>query len=639
MSDFKSINSYGQELSGYATVDKPWERFHPKDSCNLNNFPQMTAYDYLVNENKNYMDDFALGYVYGDDITYRQLFALVDKVAKSLKELGIEKGDFVTMGPLNLPEYVATFLAISKIGAVANMIAPTWTHEQMVERIAETKSKHMIVVDRIHSRYEKAINELEMKNIVVISPLDSMSKEVKLGELKKHPIRTIKSILKPEFITPKDNRYIKWHDFINNNVYSNKNTYEPWEPRRPLIMVYSSGSTGPSKGIVLPNESFTAMVHSHKVSNMKFTRGNIIFTIIPPFFSTSVNTCLYLPLGLGVKTILQPAISPETFAGGLARYNPHYAVVSPSLWASAVGHPSLKNADLSNGIYYITAGERLHPRLAEALKNEFKSHGFKGVMDSGYGQCEGGAGFSNTIDSGFIPGSSGKPYPGVTMGIFDIDTDEELKYNQRGRLRAYTPMRMNEYFNNSEATSKYFDRGVDELVDTGDYAYIDEDGNLFSEGRISDSIIDSSGKRLQLGDIEEVLFQEESCIDSMQPEASGISVNNESKKVIVAHIAIKPQFYGTETEILKRIDKLCIEKLSSLSKDAIPVGYKFIQGFTIASNGKRDTSPFKNDREGYYKPDENGKIIKINFPEAGEYKTEFIDNVPNTVGGIVRVDN
>lgn len=624
MSEFKKVNYYGQELTGFATVDKPWERSYPEGACDLSKFPKMTAYDYLKQENKNHLDEVAIVY-FGGEITFEEIFRAIDDAAKSFKEMGIEKGQFVTMGPLNIPEYFISLMAISKIGAVANMIAPTFTDEQMISRIGETESNLLLVVDKIYNRYTKAIKELGIKNVVIMSPVDSIPKKVKLEQLKKYPVKTIKGILNPEFKIPKDSGYMKWADFIKDAKNSTKKTDAGYEPRRPFVMVYSSGSTGAAKGIILPNESFTAMSHMHKVAGWNFPRGKVNYDIIPPFFSTSLNSCIYNPMGLGIKTVMQPAVDPNEMAKDITKYKPDYVISAPALWAGTIGNPNLVDADLSGAIYFVAGGERLHPRLRKAIEMVYGEYGFTAGMRSGYGQCEGGAGMTFTDDESITkPGNSGKPLPGVIMGIFDPITDKELTYNQRGRIRVWTPCQMNEYYKNPTATNEYYDLGKDGLADTGDFGYMDEEGNLYSEGRYSDTISLPDGTMIPLVDIEDVIFEDNACIEAMPPEVQGIKVID--VEVPVAFIAIKPEYYGMEKEIILRIDKLCQEKLS---KESIPWGYKFIKSFGVAPNGKRDYSPLKNDRDGYYKPDSNGEIMEVSFPNDSLPVYSYIDFIPS----------
>ena len=159
------------EKTGYGTLDRPWDSFYSNIKQN-DLFLNTTPYQGLVLGNKDYPNEKAIEY-FGANITYGDLFKNIDIVAKSLKEYGVKKGDYVTICSTTTPEVVYLFYALSKIGAVANIISPFYTPEELMARINECESQTIIMVDQFLPKFKDALNKEKNKNIVVLPLMNS----------------------------------------------------------------------------------------------------------------------------------------------------------------------------------------------------------------------------------------------------------------------------------------------------------------------------------------------------------------------------------------------------------------------------------------------------------------------------------
>ena len=110
------------KLTGKPSVDKPWLKFYSEEAKNKP-LPEMTIYEYMYEENKNHLDDIALNY-FGKKTTYDELFKQIEQAAKAMKQIGIKKGDVVTICMPNTPEVPVMFYALNRIGAVVNFVHP-----------------------------------------------------------------------------------------------------------------------------------------------------------------------------------------------------------------------------------------------------------------------------------------------------------------------------------------------------------------------------------------------------------------------------------------------------------------------------------------------------------------------------------
>ena len=120
-----------KKLTGLASIDKPWMKFHSEKAKNAM-MPNMTIYDYLWERNKDRLDRVALNY-YGRLITYKELFDNINKSAEIFQNLGVKKGDIVTISMPTTPDTVYMFYALSMLGATANMIDPRKSAKEMEE--------------------------------------------------------------------------------------------------------------------------------------------------------------------------------------------------------------------------------------------------------------------------------------------------------------------------------------------------------------------------------------------------------------------------------------------------------------------------------------------------------------------------
>ena len=151
---------------GYPEIDKPWLQYYDLD--NYKDSIKMTVYESLVYYNHNYLNDIAIEY-FGAKISYRKLFNTINSLAKSFKYNGVKKGDFVTICCPGIPETVYSFYALSKLGAVANMIAPYFDKKEFVDRIYDCKSNLLIVMDSFYDDIKDAVNKSNIEKVVIVS--------------------------------------------------------------------------------------------------------------------------------------------------------------------------------------------------------------------------------------------------------------------------------------------------------------------------------------------------------------------------------------------------------------------------------------------------------------------------------------
>ena len=568
-----SKNMIPSGQTGYPSIDKPWLKFYDEEWY-YQTVPQRTVYRTIWDRNKDYLSNKALNFK-RHCLTYGQMFEKIEDISKALLMTGIKKGDCVNLCATYTPETVCIVLACSKIGALANFINPLFTTEQKISRFNETDADVLIMVDAMFPYMKDALSELKVNKIVVLPATASMPKMVQfLSRLNAN--KELQEFVKT------DSRCISWNMFLNEGKKYEGNTEAEYEKDRPVIMVYSSGTTGASKGIVLTNDGINATIAHYVNPGFKYSRQDTFLAMIPIWFSTGNVFSMLSPLNLGVCVILEPIFSSENFIIDISKYKPNMFVVATSLLLELVN--KCKEKDLSFITYPITGGEKVNIDNERMINDFLMSRGCCAPVLKGYGMCElGGAVTADSFDHIRL-GSAGFPLKGITVSSFDIDSNEEMKIGQRGEIRVDSPARMKEYFKNSKATNEYF--YVDEKDTvwccTGDIGYVDDDGYVYILGRKEDSFITDDGIRVYFFDIENAILQNKNIVDCK-------TVRSDDMK-LVAHVSVNESI--PTDELIKEIKLSCTD---NLPKYAIPTHIKIRESFPVHSNGKRDNESLRKD--------------------------------------------
>ena len=462
---------------GYASIDRIHLKYYGDEGI-VERPETINVYQDLYNKNKDYMDQVALIY-FGSEITFKELFENIDKTAKSLSANGVKKGDFVTICSALTPEVVYTFYALAKMGAVSNFMSPFFDKEQMINRISDCGSRMIIVMDNFYPIVSETINKSNMEKTILLPTLNSS------------PLKNSKPIIQPS-----NEKEILWDDFIEEGINEKVPQTVEYENQMPIVMVYSSGTTGASKAILLTHDSFNNSIFAYPRCKLAMTRGDVYYQIVPPWFSTGISSSMHLALIQGGTLFMDPRFDRKVFVSNMLKYNFAGTLASVTLFQAFSDESLLTEGNLSNLTRPYQGGEKIAKQDKENVEKVFKKYNSNARLLNGYGQCECGAGFTTQTTVTPSDTTVGIPIPGVNIGIFDEDNNE-LPINTRGEIYACTPCGMKEYYNNPEATKNYFyiDEAGNKWSRTGDIGIIDSNGELDVLGRAIDhSII--NGKKI-----------------------------------------------------------------------------------------------------------------------------------------------
>ncbi len=509
-----------------------------------------------------YPDNVAFDFM-GRSTTYRRLIRKIEQCAKSLKVLGVREGDAVTIMMPNCPQALFMFYAVNLIGGIANMVHPLSSEKDIEFYLNESKSVSVITLDQFYHKIEAVRENTAVVNVIIASIRDELSKPVKAGYMLTEGYK-IKKI-------PADAPVIRWNKFLQ----IGKSCFWNYKVERsgddPAVILYSGGTTGTTKGILLTNLNFNALRSQIIATNPMFRPGDRMLAAMPLFHGFGLGVCIHSMLANGGRCILVPRFTAKSYARLITKYKCNFIAGVPTLYEALLRIPSMEHADLSSLKGVFSGGDLLSVELKKKFDKFLYDHKSVVQIREGYGTTECVTASCLTPSHMFKEGSIGLPFPDMYYKIVRPGTDWELPYGEEGEILLAGPTVMKEYINNPEETAETLRRHSDgeTWVYTGDLGYMDEDGFIYFKGRAKRMII-SSGYNIYPAQLENILDAHEliqmSCVigvkDSYKMQKvkafvilrPGIPKNEQTKQIIMDYCRKNIAKYAMPYEIEFRDD-------------------------------------------------------------------------------------
>lgn len=573
---------------------------------------ESTVIENIVKRNQNNLNGVAFE-SFGSKLTYKEFFDLVDTLTKGFIELGVKDGDIVTMCMAGTVDSMAHFYALNRIGAVTQLVNPNYFKVNSKKYINETGSKLLIVLDRFYSMLQDAIANTNVEKVMISSITEQASFLYKI-------LVKRKNLKKGQLISGID--YITYPEFSRLGYNSIKEIVSPeFVEQKETAIVYTSGSTGNPKGVVLTNDSMNNMISIYDAkAGFGSKVGDRNLVLIPPMYGTSLCHCINTPLAFGCTNIMQPVYNPQTFLTNLKKYEPNIVVGSLGHYISLLDK-DIKNGSLSFLDMPFTGGEPLPTKLAMQINEKMRKAGVKKDLIIGYGMSEFGTMTMFNMDIEGRTNESGMLMPFVEAKIVNPITNESVGINEKGIIKISTPAIMKCYLNNTEATEKFLEvENGTVWGNTGDVATVDEKGVYRVLGRSTDSFIDSNGNIVYLFEIENKIAS-----NKYVKECELVPLTIDGKVVPVAHIVLEESAKCLPIDVLSVINAECVEEFTN--PEAIPYAYKLRDKFpTSPISGKRDYETLKYETENYLQITSDG-IIPTSIVSEESKKENEIENV------------
>ncbi|MBR5731182.1 MAG: AMP-binding protein [Firmicutes bacterium] len=478
-----------------STVKTPW-----KDS--LGDLPftleyfQGAMWEGVEKQAKERPHSVALDFM-GKTVTYREMQKNIEMCARSLRTLGIRRGDFVTIAMPNCPQIVYMFYAVNMLGAVACMVHPLSSEKELEYYINETGSELVVTLDQFYNKIEAIRHNTKIVNIVVARIKDELSLPIRTGYMLAEGRKIAK--------IPDDAPIIPWEDFMKIGRACSFDFKVHTGYDDPAVVLFSGGTTGLSKGILLTNGNFNSVADMIIETNPMFRPGDKMLAAMPLFHGFGLGVCIHAMLFRGGRCLLVPRFTPKSYAKLMVKKRCNFVAGVPTLYEALLRLPNMDGADLSalKGVY--SGGDNLSIELKRKLDKFLYDHQASIQVREGYGATETVTACCLTPPHRYKEGSIGLPFPDTYFKIVKPDTDEELPYGEEGEILVSGPMVMKGYLGHPEETAQALRKHADGLtwLYTGDLGAMDNEGFVYFRGR-SKRMIVSSGYNIYPAQLENI---------------------------------------------------------------------------------------------------------------------------------------
>ena len=514
--------------------------------------------DMVLQSAEKWPDNVAYSY-YGHKVTYKNFVKKIEKAARALKNYGVKEGDRVTICMPNTPEGITMVYAVNMVGAVCNMVHPLSSEKELEYYIKVAESKYVLVIDAVFDKVYKLRDTAQLERIIVVRPSDG------LGFLKKrlYKLLHVKKVRLPS----SDGRVVLWEDFIANSYFYQGNYHEERGGEDLAIIMYSGGTTGAPKPVMLSNLNINAESICDYTTIRQCVPGASVLAILPLFHCFGLGVCIHTPLIKGMSCVLIPVFSHKQFADIIKKNEPTFIVGVPTLFESLIS-TKLGPDDLKSVTAVICGGDALNATLRDKVNDYLGSHGSSAKIRVGYGLTEGSGAVCLSPESVFGDGIIGVPHPDMDFKIIKPDTFKELPAGEDGEIVISGPLVMMGYLGDEAETAQALRVHDDGKIwlHTGDIGHFGDDGLIYFGQRLKRIII-SSGYNIYPTHLESIINSHEAVLTSIV-----IGIDHPHKgQVPKAFIVLKPNYKPG-----KRLEREIRELLErNVPIYALPVAYEF----------------------------------------------------------------
>lgn len=545
--------------------EKPWLKYYGNVPESLNYF-NGSMYDYLKDTASKNEKRSAYSF-YGNEVTFKSFMKKIDKVASALKEFNIVENECVTICMPNTPESFALIYAINKIGAICNIIHPLSSTSDIERALKETNSSIIFCSDVAMPK----ARHIKVKHFIMVPTSESLGKFLKT-------LYNIKSSLNMKL----EEGMLTWNEFLNYGV--SEDTYVKRDPNSPAAIIYSGGTTGKPKGIIISNANFNAMALQTASVCKYISPGHSVLSALPIFHVFGLALCTHTCLVAGMKCIIVPQLNTKKINKELKKYKPSVYPAVPSLLKMSMNDSDPGSNAFKDIKVVVVGGDYLSPQVKSEYEEYLKAHGSSAVVKSGYGLSE-ACGFcccTAEVDEKHVnnhKGTLGIPNPDMIVKIFEPNSDIEKSLGDVGEICITGPTLMMGYINEDEETKKTLVIHNDgkTWLHTGDLGYMDKDGFIFYTSRLKRMII-TNGYNVYPIELEDIINK---CkyVDTCTVVGIPHKIKSQTPKAV---IVLKSNVQDTP-EVREEIRRYCYK---NIAKYAVPTEYEFRTSLPKTAVGK-----------------------------------------------------
>jgi len=528
-------------------------------------FPKATMYGAVNAAAEKYPEAIAYNFM-GKKTTYGTMMKKIDQAAKAFVAQGIRRGDAVTISMPNVPQAILALYALNRIGAIANMIHPLSSQKEITFYLDDSDSKMILTMDLFYEKTVKA--RAEAKNakttIIVARMEDELPSYLAAGFYVKTGRKFMQFPNRPDSIT--------WKNFLKDAALTPELPEEIYDPTKCSVLLYSGGTSGYPKGIMLTDDNFNILgMQIRSACGCDLHPGLVFLSVMPVFHGFGLGIGIHAMLENSVTLLLVPQFTNASYAKMVAKQKPNFIAGVPTIYAAMMKEDVMKDADLSCLMGVYSGGDTLPPELKHQFDQFLKEHNASVQIREGYGLTECVTASCLTPVDTYKENSIGLPLREMEYAVVNPGTFDERPRGEEGEIILRGPTVMLGYHNRPEANAETMkkDREGRTWVFTGDAGVMDEDGYVYFKQRLKRMIV-TNGYNVYPGQIENVLLEHpdvDSCCIIGVPDPKriqrvrayvvlkpGVEQSEEEKQKLIEHCKLYVAAYAKPREIIFRDD-------------------------------------------------------------------------------------
>ncbi len=466
---------------------RPWFKYYDPEVPHHLTYPRIPLHS-LLDETASKTPEAPCTNFFGKQLTYQQIRDLSNRLASGMFDLGFRKGDRVVLMLPNSPQFLISYYGLLKAWAVVVPLNPLSVDRELQFFLADTEAEILITIPLFLEKVASLKGKTSLKHIVYS----------RLADFLPFPLHLIQGFRERRLI-----QKVRPSGLIDFNELLGKIPPPDWKPD-PLpidemaVLIYSGGTTGIAKGIML--SQFNLVANAHQIiawANLTDEQG--VLAVLPFFHGFGMSVTMNAAVLAGGEIFLIPRFNAKAVAKAIQKYKPSFLIGVPAMFVQLSHLPKIERYDFSSlrGIFVGAAP------LTKAIKEEFERK-TGGRMIEGYGLTESTTAImANPYHGLHKVGSIGIPFPDVDAKIASLEDGHDLAPRDLGEIVLKSPSVMIGYYKNPEETKNTLKEG---WLHTGDIGYMDQDGYFYITDRKKDLII-VSGFNVFPREIDELIYQ------------------------------------------------------------------------------------------------------------------------------------
>lgn len=512
--------------------ERPWLKLYPKGvpaNIDADAYPTLTA---MLDETfQKYKSRPAFSCM-GKTLTFEEVDRLSVQFGAYLHSRGLQPGDRIALMMPNLLQYPIALFGALRAGLVIVNTNPLYTPREMLHQFNDSGAKAIVIAENFAANLEKILNQTQIKTIIMAS----------IGEMLGFPksmivnfvVRSVKKMV-PAYSLPNT---VTFMQALSGGRGFSLPKFDG-KADDVILLQYTGGTTGVSKGAMLTNRNLVANMVQMKAWMQPFLKEGEETALCPlplyHIFAFSVN-CLAL-MSQGAENVLITNARDIPSLIKVLKSRPVSLISGVNtLFNALMNHPDFSSSDFSRLTITVGGGMAVQKPVAERWQQVTGC-----FLSEGYGMTEASPVITaNPFDGSGRLGTIGIPFPSTDVRIVD-DSGKELSVGEVGEIQCKGPQVMKGYYNRPEATADTIREG---WLCTGDIGLMEPDGYFRIVDRKKDMIL-VSGFNVYPNEIEEVVVSHPKVM-----EAAAIGMPDERSGEVVKIFVVKRDTSLKEDELI-----------------------------------------------------------------------------------------